>query len=187
MAASKQCKHKNRHTNSLKCDASSISAGIFSPTCPQVAGETSAGHAIMYRCFDVQLPFCALHVEAKPMTIFFLFLKRESALTFEEWNVAELHEQVANYWWTWYWQFQWQWFWSILAWLSSSLELFWSGSLGFENTGVGEVRPQRHWKAGLSISPPSLDCQQCHRYWCVCDLCFYRDIFIAPSFKQNAF
>ena len=54
---------------------------------------------------------------------FFLFLKRESALTFEEWNVAELHEQVANYWWTWYWQFQWQWFWSILAWLSSSLEL----------------------------------------------------------------
>ena len=27
----------------------------------------------------------------------FLFLKRESALTFEEWNVAELHEQVANY------------------------------------------------------------------------------------------
>jgi len=32
----------------------------------QVAGETSAGHAIMYR---------------------------ESALTFEEWNVAELHEQ----------------------------------------------------------------------------------------------
>ena len=75
MAASKQCKHKNRHTNSLKCDASSISAGIFSPICPQVAGETSAGHAIMYRCFDLQLPFCAVYVEAKPMTIFFFFLK----------------------------------------------------------------------------------------------------------------
>ena len=37
--------------------------------------------------------------------------------------MAELHEQVANYWWTWYWQFQWHWFWSILAWLSSSPEL----------------------------------------------------------------
>ena len=99
MAASKQCKHKNRHTNSLKCDASSISAGIFSPICPQVAGETSAGHAIMYRCFDVQLPFCALYDVRRGKTDdnFFLFLKRESALTFEEWNVAELLEQVANY------------------------------------------------------------------------------------------
>ena len=62
-----------------------------------MAGSSSAGHAIIYR--ESALTFeewntAELHEQVS--SLYLLKTKTTSALTFEEWNTAELYEQVST-------------------------------------------------------------------------------------------